>query len=70
MSATYTTTRDGERLDLICYRWYGTLSGRVVERAIDATPSLARHDPASLPAGVVITLPDAPSRGAPPPRIF
>lgn len=70
MSATYTTVRDGERLDLICHRWYGALAGRVVERVLDANPGLAARDPAALPAGTVIAMPDAPVKPAPAPRVF
>lgn len=67
MSTPY-TTRDGDRLDLICWRWYGTLAG-TVERVLDANPGLAARDPAHLPSGVVITMPPLPQR-TPRPRIF
>lgn len=70
MSATYTTTRDGERLDLICHRWYGSLDGRVVERVLDANPGLAARDPARLPARTTLIMPPLPSRSAPAPRVF
>ena len=70
MSTTYITTRDGERLDLICYRYYGTLGNRVVERVLDANPGLAARDPARLPARTEIIMPPLPSRSAPAPRVF
>lgn len=70
MSATYTTTRDGERLDLICWRWYGTLDNRAVERVLDANPGLAARDPARLPAGVTIVLPEIAQRTKSGPRVF
>lgn len=70
MSATYTTARDGERLDLICHRWYGTLSGRAVERALDANPGLSARNPAALPAGTVIAMPEPQAKPAPGPRVF
>lgn len=70
MIATYTTTLDGERLDLICYRWFGTLDGRVVERVLDANPGLAARDPARLPARTEIIMPPLPARSAPTPRVF
>lgn len=70
MSATYTTARDGERLDLICYRWYGTLAGRAVERVLEANPGLAARDPANLPARTSIAMPPAPARATPAPRII
>lgn len=70
MSATYTTPRDGERLDLICWRWYGTLGGRVVERVLDANPGLAAKNPAALPSGTAIAMPDPPATQQALPRVF
>ncbi|MEW5782781.1 MAG: tail protein X [Pseudomonadota bacterium] len=70
MSTTYITTRDGERLDLICFRWYGSLDGRVVERVLEANPGLAARDPARLPARTTLIMPPLPSRSAPAPRVF
>lgn len=70
MSATYTTTRDGERLDLICYRWYGTLAGRAVERVLEANPGLAARDPAHLPARTTIIMPPPPPKVTGAPRVF
>lgn len=69
MSATYTTTRDGERLDLICWRHYGHLS-RTVESVLDANPGLAARNPARLPAGTVIRLPEIAQRQVAAPRVF
>lgn len=70
MMPTYTTQQDGERLDLICYRWYGTLAGRAVERVLEANPGLAARDPANLPARTSIAMPDAPAQHTPGPRVF
>ncbi len=56
MSATY-NTQEGDRLDLVCYRQYGTLRGRVVEQVLEANQDLAKQ-PLSLPADIVITFPD------------
>ncbi len=56
MTITF-TTQDGDRLDLICYRYYGTLSGRVVEQVLEANPDLAKQ-PLSMPAGTIINFPD------------
>lgn len=70
MSTTYITTRDGERLDLICFRWYRSLDGRVVERVLEANPGLAARDPARLPARTTLIMPPLPSRSAPAPRVF
>ena len=66
----YTTTAT-ERLDLICRRHYGHLSGTV--EAVLAHPANAhlRHlDIARLPDGVRLTLPPAPARQPPSPRVF
>lgn len=49
-------TREGDMLDLIAYRHYGYSSG-AVEAILDANYGLADKPP-SLPAGIVITLPD------------
>jgi phage tail protein X len=65
----YVTNRDGERLDLICWRWYANLD-HTVERTLAVNPGLASHDPANLPVGVRIVLPDLPARGAPKERVF
>lgn len=51
-------TRQGERLDLICWRHYGRCAG-VTEAALEANPGLADLGPI-LPFGTVIMLPDAP----------
>lgn len=50
------TTRDRDRLDLVCWRHYGHLA-RSVERVLEANPHLAAQPP-WLPAGIVIRLPD------------
>lgn len=67
---TYTVRRDGERLDLICWRYYGRLSGRVVEQVLAANPGLARLGPHALPAGTLIRLPALPAAAKPGPRVF
>ena len=53
---TEVTTVDGDRLDLICWRHYGSLDGRVVEQVLDAAQGLAMV--ATFPAGTVVPLPD------------
>lgn len=67
---TYTVQRDGERLDLICWRWYGQLSGREVERVLEANPGLAARGPHALPAGVTVQMPVVSAAPAPAPRTF
>ncbi|KWA25352.1 tail protein X [Burkholderia territorii] len=49
-------TSDGDVLDMLCYRYYGTLQG-TVEAVYDANPGLAAM-PQPFPAGVEIRLPD------------
>ncbi|WP_269497197.1 tail protein X [Castellaniella sp. S9] len=53
MARTYRTT-DGEMLDAIAYRVYGT--SQAVHALIDANPHVTRHGP-RLPSGLVLTLP-------------
>ena len=51
-------TKDGDRLDTICYQYYGETL-RYVEAVLDVNPKLSQQ-PALLPAGIIITLPDFP----------
>ena len=46
---------DGDRLDLICWKHYGTLSGRVVEQVLNANPGMAMTH--LLRAGQEVNLP-------------
>lgn len=55
MSAQVMTV-DDDRLDLICWRHYGSLESRIVERVLLANPGAAMTTEFS--AGVTITLPD------------
>lgn len=50
-------SREGDTVDYIAWRHYGTTEGRTVEQVLDANPGLADHGPL-LPAGVTVTLPD------------
>ena len=49
------TAIDGDRLDLICWKHYGSLDGRVVETVLDANPGLAMSS--LLTAGQEVKLP-------------
>jgi len=49
-------TKDGDILDDVVFRYYGTLKG-TVEAVLEANPNLADLGPV-LPVGVTITLPD------------
>lgn len=57
--ATVYRTRQGEVLDLVCLRHYGSRPG-IVERVLDLNPGLADLPPV-LPLGTLITLPDLPA---------
>ena len=47
---------DGDRLDLICWKHYGTLDGRVVEQVLEANKGLEMAT--LLASGVKIILPE------------
>lgn len=49
-------TCDGDVLDTLCYRVYGSLQG-TVEAVYEANPGLAAQ-PQPFPAGVEIVMPD------------
>ncbi len=51
------TTRDGDTVDAIAWRVYGSTSNQVVESVLAANVGLADYGPI-LPAGVTITLPE------------
>lgn len=59
MSATY-TTRTNDVLDQIVWRYYGRQDDGLVEAVLEANRGLADYGP-ELPAGLVITMPDAPT---------
>jgi phage tail protein X len=48
--------KDGERIDLICWKHYGSLSGRVVEQVLSVNPGISVA--LELMSGAVIMLPD------------
>ncbi len=62
MTAVY-ISRDGDMVDWICWRHYGTSEG-TPELVYAANRELAGYG-LRLPAGVEILLPDAPSPAAP-----
>lgn len=47
---------DGDRVDLICWRHYGSLDGRIVERVLEANPDVSMVT--ELSAGQMISLPE------------
>lgn len=53
--ATY-TTKDGETVDYIVWKYYGKQDNRAVEQVLAANPGLAEFGPA-LPPGMDIELP-------------
>ncbi len=60
MPATTYVTRDGDMVDEICWRHYGHSNG-VTEMVLDVNYRLAGQ-PLQLPAGLAITLPEAPEQ--------
>lgn len=57
-TATY-TSRDGDLLDEIVWRYYGRQDNQLVERVLEANRGLADYGPA-LPPGLTILFPAAP----------
>lgn len=50
-------TRQGDTLDFLCWRHYGTERGGTVEAVLNANPGIGDYGPV-LPAGVAVVLPD------------
>jgi phage tail protein X len=50
-------TRQGDRVDFICWKHYGTERGGTTEAVLEANPHLADNGH-TLPAGLTIILPD------------
>lgn len=49
-------SKDGDSVDEITWKQYGTRAGLVLEKVLDANPGIADYGPV-LPAGLSITLP-------------
>ena len=49
-------TRDGDTVDMVAFKYYGTLDGNTAEKVLDANPGLAAIG-AVLPDGIEIVLP-------------
>lgn len=56
-------SRDGDTVDLICWRAYGRRPG-AIEAVLDANPGLADHA-MLLPVGTRVVLPAAPAQALP-----
>lgn len=50
------TTKDGDTVDYVCAKFYGSTGNGVVETVLLANPGLAEIGP-ELPGGTVITMP-------------
>ncbi|WP_281680183.1 tail protein X [Synergistes jonesii] len=48
--------KENDRLDLICWKHYGSLSGRAVEQALEANPGLSADE--ELSSGTIVLLPE------------
>ena len=55
-----TTTVDGETLDFVIFRVYGYVNDQLLEQTYQLNPELAEYG-TSLPAGVVVKLPEMPA---------
>lgn len=51
------TTIEGDVLDYLCWKYYGSTSGRIVETVLEANMGLADNGP-TMAAGIVIQFPD------------
>jgi phage tail protein X len=62
MATTY-ITREGDSVDFIAWKFYGSTANQVVEAVLAANRGLADNGPV-LPAGLSVTLPEiaAPSK--------
>lgn len=56
MSQTYRAS-EGDTVDYIAWKYYGTQNGRAVEQLLEANPGLADVGPL-LPAGYLLTMPE------------
>ena len=50
-------TQDGDTVDGITWKQYGTRAGLIMEKVLSANPGLADYGPV-LPAGLKVNLPD------------
>lgn len=55
-------TREGDTVDFIAWKFYGSTSNQVVESVLEANRGLADHGTV-LPPGIAVTLPSIPSPG-------
>jgi len=62
MAHTY-TTKQGDMIDLICFRHYGGQRPGMVEAVLEANRTTVRlaHRDEVLPIGLTLTLPDLPT---------
>ena len=57
MTAQKYIAGEGDTVDFIAWKFYGTQDARVVEQLLDANPGVADLGP-ELPGGTVLTMPD------------
>ncbi|WP_432256086.1 tail protein X [Limimaricola sp. AA108-03] len=53
---------EGDTVDLLVWRHYGRLDGRLVERVLEVNPGLAAQGPI-LPAGIEVVMIEDPGPG-------
>lgn len=56
-------TKIGDTADYICWKYYGSQDGQIVEQLLAANPGLSDRGPV-LPAGITIYLPEIKSNTA------
>lgn len=59
MATTY-TTREGDTVDYVAWKFYGSTDNLKTEAILNANHGLADYGP-TLPANLTITLPDMPT---------
>jgi phage tail protein X len=69
MAARSYVTKDGDMIDYICWKQYNGQMTGTVEAVFNANPILEDMGPI-LPAGILLTLPDAPTPSPVQPSIY
>ena len=63
------TTKAGDTVDYICWKYYGATNTGQVEAVLAANPGVAALGP-ELPAGLILTLPDVTAKPTTITRLF
>ena len=68
MTTTY-TTKAGDTVDYICWKYYGATNTGQIEAVLNANPGVAELG-SELPAGIVLTLPTVTTKPATTTHLF